>query len=55
MKDFYNQLVNDDGLKFSVTLDVSPEIYVKLFITVVGAVLVSALAVNLASNVLANK
>ena len=44
---FIDKLVNDDGVKFTVTTNFEPEIYIKLFVTIVGSVIVSALAVNL--------
>ena len=45
------QLLDEDGLKFDVTLKVDTQIYIKLFVTIVGAVLVSAMAVKLVGNV----
>ena len=48
------KLVDDDGVKFDVAVTLSPEIYFKLFVTITGAVVVSALAVSLIGNVFKN-
>jgi hypothetical protein len=48
------KLVDNDGLKMDVAVTLSPEIYFKLFVTITGAVVVSALAVSLMSNVFKN-
>jgi hypothetical protein len=46
-KTLLEQLVNDEGLKFTVSLNVAPEIYAKLFATIVGSVVISLLAISL--------
>ena len=48
------KLVGTEGMKVDVTANLAPEIYIKLFVTIVGAVLVSAMAVQLLGNVLKN-
>lgn len=45
-------LLGKEGLKVDVTAKLSPDIYVKLFVTIVGAVIISALAVKAIDNVL---
>jgi len=51
---FIEQVLGDEGMKFDITANLSPEIYVKLFVTIVGAVIVSALAINLVTGVIKN-
>jgi len=48
----FDKLVGTEGMKIDVTANLSPEIYIKLFITIVGAVVVSAIGINLLSSVL---
>jgi hypothetical protein len=47
-----DKLVNDEGLKISVSANLAPEIYVKLFITIVAAVFVSIAGGQILKNVL---
>lgn len=49
-----DKLLGTEGMKIDVTANLSPEIYIKLFITIVGAVVVSALAINLITDVIKN-
>lgn len=51
-KNILDKLIDNDGVKFSVTLDVAPEIYIKLFLTIAASVVVSAMAINLLTGVL---
>ncbi len=50
-----DKLVGTEGMKVDVTANLSPEIYIKLFITIVGAVIVSAMGIKLITNVIKNK
>lgn len=49
-----DKLVDNDGLKFSVNLDVAPDIYIKLFLTITLAVIVSVAGVTALQNVFKN-
>jgi hypothetical protein len=49
---FVDKLVNDEGLKFSVTANLAPEIYAKLFVTIVLSVFVSIIGAQLIKNAL---
>jgi len=49
---FLEKLIGSEGMKIDVTANLSPEIYIKLFVTIVGAVIVSAVAVQLFNNVI---
>lgn len=49
-----DKLIGTEGMKVDVTANLSPEIYIKLFITIVGAVIISALALKLITGVLEN-
>ena len=50
--DFVDKLVSDEGLKFSVTANLAPEIYAKLFVTIVLSVFVSIIGAQLIKNVI---
>lgn len=41
-----DKLVGKEGMKVDVTANLAPEIYIKLFVTIVGAVLLSAMAIQ---------
>jgi hypothetical protein len=47
-----DQLVNDEGLKFTVTLTITPDTYMKIFLTIFGAVVVSGFSLMLLQNVI---
>jgi hypothetical protein len=52
---FVDKLVSDEGLKFTVTANLAPEIYAKLFLTIASSVIVSMLAATLLKNAFAKK
>jgi len=52
---FVDKLVSDDGLKFTVTANLAPEIYAKLFLTIASSVIVSMLAATLIQNAIGKK
>ena len=45
-----DKLIDDQGVKFSVNLDVSPDIYAKLFLVITLSVVVSVTAMTLIQN-----
>ena len=49
---FIDKLVDNEGVKVNVTANLAPEIYIKLFFTIVASVLISVAAANLINNVL---
>jgi hypothetical protein len=48
--DLVDQLVNDEGLKFTVTLNITPETYVKLFAVIAASVIISGFGLILMQN-----
>ena len=48
--DLADQLINDEGLKFTVTLNITPEVYAKIFIVIAGSVIISGLGLILLQN-----
>jgi hypothetical protein len=52
---FVDKLVSDDGVKFTVTANLAPEIYAKLFLTIASSVIVSMLAATLIKNAIGKK
>ena len=45
-----DKFVGTEGMKMDVSVSVSPDIYAKLFVTIVGAVLVSVMGAQLIAN-----
>jgi hypothetical protein len=51
---FIDKLVDDEGLKFTVTANLAPDIYAKLFVVIAASVIVSGFAIMLLKNAFKN-
>ena len=47
-----DKLVDNDGMRFTVTTTLSPDIYFKLFLTIAGAVILSVAGAKVLDNVI---
>jgi hypothetical protein len=47
---FIDKLVDDQGIKTNVTVNLSPDIYIKLFLTILLSVSISVLGASLIKN-----
>lgn len=51
---FIDKLVDDEGLKFTVTANLAPDIYAKLFVVIAASVIISGFAIMLLKNAFKN-
>lgn len=50
--DYVDKLLGDDGVKLTVTANLAPDIYFKLFLTIAGSVILSVAGTQVLKNVL---
>jgi len=50
--DYFDKVIGEDGVKLTVTANLAPAIYFKLFLTIAGSVLLSVAGAQVLKNVI---